>query len=91
MKQCIDDTEDYYANRIERLVHLAYPAANEELYNAMPVDAFIKGFMNKRVALFVADQMPPPVSLNGAVKRVKSHVSNHTASENSEVSRRMVQ
>ena len=79
IKQLVDETEDQFAERIERLVRQAYPSANDDVSNAMAVDAFIKGCSNKRAALMVADQAPQPQNINEAVRKVKAHISNQAA------------
>ena len=79
IKQYVDESEDQFAERIERLVRQAYPSANEDVANAMAVDAFIKGSSNKRAALMVADQVPQPQNINEAVRKLKAHISNQAA------------
>ena len=79
IKQCVDESEDSFAERVNKLVHQAYPGATEDVASAMAVDAFLKGCVNKRDALIAANQSPPPANICEAVRKIKTTVSNQKA------------
>ena len=79
IKQCVDESEDSFAERVNKLVRQAYPGATEDVASAMAVDAFLKGCVDKRAALIVANQSPPPANICEAVRKIKTAVSNQKA------------
>ena len=79
IKQRVDDSEDSFAERFNKLVRQPYPSIAEDVASAMAmmaVDAFLKGCLDKRAALTEEHQSPLLANICEAVRKVKIVVSN---------------
>ena len=75
----MDENEDAFLGSVNNLVRKANPVAKEGVVSATAVDTFLKGCLDKRVALIVANNFPP-VNVFQTVHKVKSVSSSQFSS-----------
>ena len=79
LRQCVTETEDEFAEKVERMVAIAYKKGTDELRNEMAVHYFVRGCANQKAALMISTKMPPCEELSEALLTYKCCVSSQEA------------
>ena len=78
-KQFSTETEDEFAERLERLAEIAYQDGDQHTKDGIIVHQFIRGCINQKAAFVVSTQKPPNKNLAQVLSSYKAAVSRQTA------------